>query len=145
MEHVEFVYTVGMTESAIDEHLQSHTHGVLGLADNDDAYAVPLNHHYDGSRLLLRVSEHEDGVPGKLEFLETTAVATYVCYTATEEESWSILIRGPLRNSIEDPDEETLNEWYPPFRVFDETVNNVEFSLWELQMDTVIGRKTISE
>ena len=142
MEHAEYVYTSGMTESDVEDHLQAGEHGVLGLADGDDAYAIPLSYHYDGERFLLRVSEHgHDSEKGR--FLETTDTATFVCYEASTGESWSILVRGPIEESQTDVDETTLNTWFQPFRLFDEAIEDVEFALYELGMETVIGRKTV--
>ena len=142
MEHVEYVYTSGMSESEVDSRLRGGEHGVLGLANGDDAYAVPLSYHYDGDRLLLRVSEHDgDGEKGR--FLETTDTATFVCYEASTDESWSVHVRGPIRRWERTVDEATLNEWFQPFRLFDEAVENVAFALYELRMETVIGRTTV--
>lgn len=142
MDHVEYVYTGGMSESEVDDQLRAGEHGVLGLADDDDAYAIPLSYHYDGERFLLRVSEHGDDSE-KGRFLETTGRATFVCYEASTSESWSIHVRGPIETWRSDIDEATLNEWFQPFRVFDEAIESVEFSLYELGMETVIGRKTV--
>ena len=144
MKHAEYVYTSGMTEAEIDAHLRAGEHGVLGLASDDDAYAVPLSYHYDGDRLLLRVSEHDAGSE-KRSFIESTATATFVCYEASTDESWSIHVRGPIRKIDAEIDEATLNEWFQPFRLFDEAVGDVAFSLYELDAETVIGRKTISQ
>ncbi|ELZ31885.1 pyridoxamine 5'-phosphate oxidase family protein [Halorubrum terrestre] len=142
MEHVEYVYTGGMSESEVDSRLRGGEHGVLGLANGDDAYAVPLSYHYDGDRLLLRVSDHDgDGEKGR--FLETTDTATFVCYEASTDESWSVHVRGPIRRWERDVDEATLNEWFQPFRLFDEAVEDVAFALYELRMETVVGRTTV--
>jgi nitroimidazol reductase NimA-like FMN-containing flavoprotein (pyridoxamine 5'-phosphate oxidase superfamily) len=142
MDHVEYVYTSGMTEADIDERLQAGEHGVLGLAEDNEAYAIPLSYHYDGSRLLLRVSDHDEESE-KGRFLETTETATFVCYEASTKESWSIHVRGPVEKWEADIDETTLNEWFQPFRVFDEATENVGFSLYDLGMETVIGRETV--
>jgi len=142
MEHAEYVYTSGMSESDVDDRLRAGEHGVLGLADGDDSYAVPLSYHYDGDRLLLRVSEH-DGDSEKGTFIEATETATFVRYEGSATESWSVQVRGPLREWQGDVDEETLNEWFPPFRLFDEAVESVDFSLYELEMETVAGRETV--
>ena len=141
MEHAEYVYTSGMSESDVDGHLRASQHGVLALADDDDAYAVPLSYRYDGERFLLRVSGDESDSE-KERFIETTDTATVVCYEGSATESWSVLVRGPLREWEGDVDEETLNEWFPPFRLFDEAVERVGFSLYELRMETVVGRGT---
>jgi len=142
MDHVEYVYTSGMTESDIDDRLRAGEHGVLGLAEDNEAYAIPLSYHYDGSRLLLRVSDHDEESE-KSRFLETTETATFVCYEASTKESWSIHVRGPVEKWEDDIDETTLNEWFQPFRVFDEATENVGFSLYDLGMETVIGRETV--
>lgn len=131
-----------MDESEIDDRLRAGEHGVLGLADANDAYAIPLSYHYDGDRFLLRVSEHDEESQ-KGRFLETTDTATFVCYDSSTNESWSIHVRGPIRKWHGDVDEATLNDWFPPFRLFDEAVGDVEFSLYELRMEAVIGRKTV--
>ena len=141
MKHAEYVYTSGMTESEIDDRLRAGEHGVLGLAADDEAYAVPLSYHYDGDRFLLRVSEHEDDSE-KRRFLEATATATFVCYESSTDGSWSVHVRGPIRRLDAAVDDATLNERFQPFRLFDEAVESVTFSLYELGMETVIGRKT---
>ncbi|MDS0477698.1 pyridoxamine 5'-phosphate oxidase family protein [Natrinema sp. 1APR25-10V2] len=140
MEHADYVYTTGMDDDEVEERLQTSDHGVLALADGDDAYAVPLNYHYDGEQFLLRVSDHDDAE--KRQYLETTDTATFVCYDTTDDESWSIHVRGPVRRSDRDIDEATLNEWFPPFHLFDEAVEDVEFLLYELELAAVTGRKT---
>lgn len=142
MEHAAYVYTGGLSQEAVEERLRSGDHGVLGLADGDDAYAVPLSYHYDGDAFLLRVSDH-DGHSEKRGFIEATETATFVCYGATDSESWSVQIRGPLREWQGDADEERINEWFPAFRLFDEAIENVGFTLYELQMEAVVGRETI--
>ena len=142
MEHVDYVHTRGMTEADLDARLRGGSHGVLALADADDAYGVPLSYHYDGDRILLRVSAADDQGE-KARFIESTVTATFVCYEANETGSWSILIRGPLERWPADVDESTLDEWFPPFRLFGEAVDDVEFHLYELRMDAVTGRETV--
>jgi nitroimidazol reductase NimA-like FMN-containing flavoprotein (pyridoxamine 5'-phosphate oxidase superfamily) len=143
MEHAEYVYTVGMDEADVEGHLRDAGHGVLALADGNDAYAVPLHVHYDGRRLLLRVSRH-DGDSEKRRYLEATGTATLVCYAASSGESWSVLVRGPVEVWDGEADEATLNEWFPPFRLFDEHVEDVAFDLYELGTESVVGRKSVT-
>jgi len=143
MDHVEYVYTEGMDETEIDERVRAGEHGVLALADGGEAYAVPLSYHYDGERLLLRVSDHDDAE--KVRFLERTERATFVLYEGTTDDSWSIHVRGPARPWDGDADDATLNEWFPPFRLFDEPVEDVEMTVYELVMESVVGRRTVGE
>jgi len=142
MEHVEYVHTTGMDESDVDARLRESEHGVLALADGDDAYGIPLSHHYDGERLLLRVSRHDDDAE-KVRYLDTTETATFVVYEASTERSWSIVVRGPIHRADVDVDEATLNEWFPPFRLFDEDVEDVAFDLYDLEAESVVGRRTL--
>jgi hypothetical protein len=142
MEHVEYVYTTGMDEATLETRLREGSNAVVALAAGDDSYAIPLSYHYDGERLLLRVSTHDDGVE-KRRFLETTDRATLIKYEDAPDESWSIQIRGPVEEWPESVDEATLNEWFPPFHLFDEAIEDVEFLLYELEMDTVVGRTQI--
>jgi hypothetical protein len=37
----------------------------------------------------------------------------------------------------------TLNEWFPPFRLFKKAVPDVAFVLYELGMEQVTGRRTV--
>jgi hypothetical protein len=141
MDHVEYVYTVGMDDDAVEDYLRRGNHGVLALAAADDAYAVPLSYHYDGDRFLLRVSSHDDGSE-KRRYLDATDTATFVCFAAAADESWSIHVRGPVAEWSGTVDEATLNEWFPPFRLFDESVEDVSFTLYELDVETVVGRRT---
>ncbi len=62
---------------------------------------------------------------------------------ASTKKSWSIHVRGPIQKWEDEVDETTLKEWFQPFRLFDEAVESVGFSLYDLGMETVIGRKTV--
>ncbi len=142
MEHVEYVYTEGMDGTEVETRLREGNHGVLGLAKGNDAYAVPLHYHHDGNRLLFRVSEH-DAASENQRFLRATETATFVCYAESATESWSICVRGAVRRLDEKTDEAIFNELFPPFHLFDEAIEDVEFALYELDMDTVVGRKSV--
>jgi hypothetical protein len=142
MEHADYVHTKGMTEADVDARLREGEHGVLALADADEAYALPLSYHYDGNRVLLRVSV-SDSQREKGRFIESTETATFVCYDASETGSWSILLRGPVERWAGDVDDATLDEWFPPFRLFGEAVEAVDFHLYELGLDAVTGRETV--
>ncbi|MFC3478271.1 pyridoxamine 5'-phosphate oxidase family protein [Halobacterium litoreum] len=139
MEHAEYVYTTGMDESAVERHLRDADHCVLSLADGGDAYAVPVSCHWDGERVLLRLSEHGD--ESKFDYLDATESACVVFYGADGDDSWSVLLRGDLVER-ETPDEATLNEWFGPFRVFDEAVEDVSFRVFALEPEAVTGRET---
>ena len=140
MEHVEYVYTFGMTTAEVGESLREGEVGVLALANGSDAYAVPVGYHYDGERLLVRLGERDDST--KMDFLESTGTATLVVYEKeSETSSWSVLVRGKLVALPPESDRE-INEQFEPFRLFDEGVEEVDAAVYELRMEEVTGRRT---
>jgi nitroimidazol reductase NimA-like FMN-containing flavoprotein (pyridoxamine 5'-phosphate oxidase superfamily) len=139
MRHVEYVYTVGMDEADVEERLRAGEHGVLGLADDGDAYVIPLSYRYDGDHLYVRVS-YDDGGSAKRRYLESTRRATFLCHEASTDESWSVVVRGRLVPVK--VDETTVAEWFPPFRLFDEPVEDVRFAVYELLVESAVGRRT---
>lgn len=150
MEDVEWTYTSGLDEEAVAEHLRAAETGVLSLARGDDAYAIPLVHHYDGDRLLFRLGRGEDGQ--KWDWIETTDTATYVAYGTRETdepaglEGWSVIVTGRLRELEADEaaafDPTEINERFPPIRVFDEAIEDMEVVLVELSIEGMTGRAT---
>ena len=142
MEHVEYVYTVGMAEPDVERHLREAETGVLSLADGDRAYAVPVHAHYHEGTLLFRLTD--DGDSEKLAFLDATTEACFVLYGATNGESWSVLVRGPV-DPVDDPeryDAAAINERFGPARVFDEDVGDTDVGLFALRAESVTGRQT---
>jgi hypothetical protein len=142
MEHIEYVYTVGMPESDVERHLREAETGVLSLADGSRAYAVPVHCHYQAGGVLFRLSDDDDSE--KLAFLDATTEACFVVYGATNGESWSVVVRGSI-GPVEDPeryDAAAINERFGPVRIFDEDVGDTAIELFELRAASVTGRKT---
>ncbi|WP_411962836.1 pyridoxamine 5'-phosphate oxidase family protein [Haloferax sp. YSMS24] len=144
MEDVEFVYTVGMDDETIAERLDEASSGVLSLASDGNAYAVPVHVTLDsgGNRLLFRLSDDEHSE--KMQFVKTTGEATFICYDDCGDESWSIMARGSVRVLPDEelPDDATLNKLYGSVRVFDENVSDLKLHIVELSLDELTGRET---
>lgn len=151
MKHIEYADTYGMNDEAIDERLQTTETGVLSLARDDDAYAIPLAHYYDGERLYFRLGVTEGST--KQAFWESTDTACYCLYGAdpTDDphglDSWSIIITGEL---VELPEEDhdrfdtaEINRKFAPIRVFGEAIEEIEVTILELTVDTITGRRTL--
>jgi len=148
MEHVEFTYTAGMDREAAEECLRETETGVLGLADGDEAYAIPLAHHYQGGdSIVFRLGVDDDSE--KVAFLESTERACYVVYGyESPERSWSVLVRGtirPVSPGDERFDVAEINRQFPDLRIFDEDVAELDVRLFELRADTITGRKTVED
>lgn len=141
MEHVEYVYMVGMDEAELGRRLAENEVGVLSLADEGVAYGIPVNYRYADERLLLRLSD----VPGseKAGYVETTEEASFLVYDAEGE--WSVVVRGTLRRlpKAERFDDLQLNETFDVLRVFDEDVAELDVVVYELEMTSVTGRRAV--
>lgn len=150
MDHVEYAHTRGMDDEEVEHRLRTAETGVLALADDGDAYAVPLAHYYDGEALYFRLGETEGSE--KETFLRSTGTACYVLYGAESTEdprgldSWSVLITGPvseLPSSEHDRfDTAEINRRFAPIRVFDEAIEDVEITIVRLDVETITGRTT---
>jgi len=144
VDRIQYVYTVGMDESDVEAHLDSEHTGVLALADDGDAYAVPISYVYDDGRLFLRFSD--DAHSEKLDLVESTDRATFVVFGAEgERDSWSVLFRGRVRDLDEtDPEFDLvrLNEAFPPLRIFDEDIADVTVRVCEFEIEQLTARKT---
>ena len=144
----QFAYTREMTESEVESCLRDVGHGVLSLADGDESYAIPLYHHYEDGILFFRLGR----TPGdrKGAYIEATETATYVVYEAqgtadgAVDSGWSVLARGPIapvRASDRTAAAAAIAERFPPVRLFDESRDEVDVTLYELWPEHVSGRQ----
>lgn len=140
MDPLVYVETLGMTEAEVRAHLQDTLSGVLALADDDRAYAIPVAHAFDGERLYVRLTD--DGDSEKIRFVEATEDATFVCYGETGNESWSVLVRGGLREVEPDRFEEAP---FSTMRLFDESLDDVRVRVFAFEEPRVTGRRTSGE
>ena len=150
MEHIEYAYTAGMDEDLVDERLRETETGVLALARESEAYAVPLAHHYDGEALYFRLGETEGSK--KRAFMRSTETACYVVYGVSpaddpdQLDSWSIVVSGELHRlpseGRDEWDAATINHEFPPIRVFDESIEELDVVLCVLEIDRITGRMT---
>ncbi|WP_126664310.1 pyridoxamine 5'-phosphate oxidase family protein [Haloterrigena salifodinae] len=145
MDRVEYVYTIGMTDEEVEDRLERVDTGVLALAADGDAYAVPVAHHYDAGSLYVRLST--DGSSTKLSHLEDTETACFTMYDVSGSgDSWSIVVTGPLRKLTGREraqfDETTVNESFLELRIFDEDVAAVDLEIYELEIESITGRRT---
>ncbi|MFD1600952.1 pyridoxamine 5'-phosphate oxidase family protein [Halobellus rarus] len=150
MEHIEYAYTCGMDDEAVRERLETTETGVLALSKENDSYAVPLAHYYDGEGLYFRLGVTEES--RSREFLDATETATYVLYGTEpttdprEIDSWSIVISGALSeipNAEYDRfDTAEINRQFSPIRVFGEEIDEIEIRIFEFEIESMTGRET---
>jgi len=141
MEHIEFVYTFGMDESEIEEKLTSRENGVLSLAKEGAAYAIPISFHYTEGEIYLRLARHEGSK--KIDYVDSTTEACFLLYEyADDGSSWSVLAVGSIAKVGEAFDKTALNEEFPELRIFDESIDEVDVEIYKLDVAEITGRRT---
>ena len=146
MDRIEFRYTVGMDDDEVERRLEREESGVLALAAADDAYAFPVAHHYANGSLYVRLAD--DGSSTKMRYVERTETACLSCYDVDETgDSWSVLLTGSLRKLEGDEraafDETAVNESFLELRVFDEDVEAIDIELYEFEIESAAGRRSV--
>jgi nitroimidazol reductase NimA-like FMN-containing flavoprotein (pyridoxamine 5'-phosphate oxidase superfamily) len=133
-----------MSEDGIERMLRTATHGVLSLAADGEAYAVPMSFGYDGEGLYFVFRRPAVG-SRKVEFVEATERATFVVSSVNTKHDWaSVLVEGPLR-PVEPGEWNSLldalgdDAWFPS--VFSETDPREDFLGFYLAAERKTGRR----
>lgn len=145
LDRIEYVYTFGMDDDDIVEALETNDVGVLSLASDGDAYAIPISFYHDGSSLYLRLTS--EGTSKKLSYVDDTTEACFLLYAVeSSRKSWSVVATGSIRElsdaEQEEFDEATINEHFSELRIFDESIDTVGWTIYELEIEELTGRKT---
>ncbi|WIV67732.1 pyridoxamine 5'-phosphate oxidase family protein [Natrialbaceae archaeon AArc-T1-2] len=145
MSHAE---ETAMTATEIDSCLGRHETGVLGLARDDEPYAIPISYGYDADErtVYLRLVSTPDSE--KRRFLGSRPRARLVVYDRAETEPIyrSAVAAGPLEELP--PEELTVDhvEQYgdakrPLFEIWGEPTADLDIRLYELEPDELSGRR----
>ncbi|MCU4743702.1 pyridoxamine 5'-phosphate oxidase family protein [Halobacteria archaeon AArc-m2/3/4] len=142
---LEYTYTFGMDDEQIEDRLQRRETGVLALAADGSAYAVPVAHHYEDESLYVRVAD--DGSSTKMTYLEETDEACFTLYDVDSAgNSWSIVVTGSIRKlsraESERFDDTAINESFLDLRLFGEDVEAIDLEIYELEAKSIAGRQT---
>ncbi|WP_157971678.1 pyridoxamine 5'-phosphate oxidase family protein [Halorussus litoreus] len=135
-----------MSDSEIETVLGRANHGVLSLADADTAYSIPMSYGFDAdaNALVFQFVLHAGSRKGA--FLEQTETASFTVSRTDDEDWFSVVAEGPISPV---PDERTTDAyaaiaesaWFPDLTVFDRSVTETEFELFELSIESLDGRK----
>ncbi len=141
MEEFEYTYTGGMSDEAVERRLREANTATLALAEANEAYAIPVGIHYGDGVVYLRLAVQ----PGseKRAFLAATERASLLVYGDDPlEESWSVVVRGPIDPATESEHERLgdLDGEFVPIRVFGEAIEELEPRLFALRIETMTGR-----
>ena len=135
-----------LSEERVDEVLGAHQTGVLALARDDDPYAIPVSYGYDATerRVYLRLVSTPDSE--KRRFLSSSPKARFVVYGERDGTYRSVVVEGCLETV---PHEELTVERIeqygaaerPLFEMWGETRHDLDVELYELDPDTLSGRR----
>lgn len=91
-----------MDRDEIDAFLTEQGVGVLSLADEGEAYGLPMSFGYDGDRLYFILVRFGDEST-KQDFAETTETASFTTYEFVDEHDWrSVVVSGTIGPVPED-------------------------------------------
>ena len=128
----------------IAEFLRGRMTGVLGLAREDDAYALPLSFTYDEDEqaFYFRLGFGPDSQ--KREFVEATDWATFAVYDDTDEGWQSVLAEGHLAVLTDDVLDASLMEAVkqlaiPYFDVHGRPSHELDFEVARLEATKLTG------
>lgn len=137
-----------LSADATDALLARHETGVLALARDDEAYAIPISYGYDADErtFYIRLVSH----PGseKRRFLESDLSARLVVYEESGDEYRSVVCVGTLTKiDREDISIEEIEQYgeakRPLFEIWGEGRADLDIQLYEFQPDELSGRVTV--
>lgn len=136
---------IRMDRAEIDEFLTDHGVGLLSLARDGEAYAVPISFGYDGEDLLyfflLRFGESSR----KIDFADATDTATFAVYEVETPDRWKSVLAsgevGTVPGERYDEMEEVMfdNAWSARLFPYGEPITEIVRA--ELRVESVTGQK----
>lgn len=128
----------------IADFLADHRTGVLSLARDDEAYAIPVSYVYEPEEqaVYFRLGYGTDST--KRGFVDAVDRATFVVYDRTDDGWKSVVVRGPVEELSTDTLDSTVLEAtadldIPYFRVFDRRSGSLEFRIARLEATDLTG------
>lgn len=128
----------------IADFLKSRETGVLGLAKEDDAYAIPLSYTYEEGATSIYFRLGYGPGSQKREFVDASNIVTFVVYTKTAAAWKSVMAQGRLSelstSSLDSSIVESVKSLDIPFyQVHDRPVADLEISIVELSISHLHG------
>lgn len=133
-----------MNDQEINRTLEELGHGILALARDGDAYAVPVSFGFDGGRIFLYLIRFGDDSK-KIDYSKRTNRACLTTYHTESRFDWkSVIVTGTL-HEVADDDLEYMegvmddNAWFP--LIYPPTSPITEVQRTELRIEQATGRK----
>jgi len=134
------------TMDALDiaSFLETQDTGVLSLANDDDAYAIPVSYAYDDDEdvIYLRLGF----APGsqKRRFLDATNHVAFVVYADTDDGWKSVVVEGNVDQLTHDSLDAAIVEVIegleiPYFQVHDRPATDIRFVIAKIEPTSMTG------
>jgi hypothetical protein len=131
---------IRMDESESRMFLRERGHGVLSLADESEAYGLPVSYGYDEEKgLFLYLLEFGSGGK-KFDYIEETERACLTVYDVESPDAWrSVIVSGRLREFGAERTGTELTEKMVVRSVMDESA---WFPTFDVGPDELTGQRT---
>jgi len=136
---------LALSEGAVDEFLERTGYGVLSLAREREAVALPVSFGYDGDRTLY-FQFGWSGDSEKMAAIRETDRAAVVAYEVTPPSWQSVVVRGTV-SRVPEAEQQRAHETHRenawvPMNAFETPLEDVEFGLYKLEADGMTGYGT---
>lgn len=144
------VYGSTMSDAEIDTFLHRQGTGVLSLAREGSAYAIPVSYGYDheGERCILDLGFGPQSK--KRQWLHTTEGACLTVYDIRSAREWaSVVLEGAPRKLEDEKADEAADVFYEHaedvgIAVFDHPPKDIELQWYAFDIDVATGRASDS-
>ncbi|GAA0656536.1 pyridoxamine 5'-phosphate oxidase family protein [Salarchaeum japonicum] len=135
-----------LSDDEVDAFLRENGVGVLSLADDGDAYGLPISYGYDGDDRIICLQFADAPWSRKRDFVETTRTASFTVFELTETlEATSVVAQGPLSSVADEEAPQALDALADNavFTALDESgvpIEDAVLRLFWLEPETLTGR-----
>lgn len=135
-----------LSDTEIDEFLGRHETGVLALAREGEAYAIPVSYGYDTENRLFYLRLVSNPESEKREFLQSTSHARLVVYEEDDPVYLSVVTTGTLSEIERDQLTVEHVKQYgdakrPLYEIWGGSLSALNVRLYRLDPDVLSGRR----
>jgi nitroimidazol reductase NimA-like FMN-containing flavoprotein (pyridoxamine 5'-phosphate oxidase superfamily) len=136
-----------MSAAEVDEFLGRHGVGVLALANDGEAYALPMSYGYDGGDRFVGLQFAHAPWSRKREFVDTTEAACFVVHETDDDLSaQSVVVQGRLEHVSDDELDEAFaaladNAVFTALHEAGVPIEEADLELFWLKPQSLAGRK----
>jgi len=137
---------MSMSDDEVDDVMQRAGAGVVALADENDAYAVPMSFGYDAEERAVYMMMAFAPESKKRRWIRNTETATFVVYEFDDDsEARSVVVTGRIEEADDDAGKGyaslTDNAEFTVMHESGALPEDTEHSVYRLDADSISGRR----